>query len=181
MTLQAKGFQWSMGIHGMLILLVAVLQSFAVSQTRVTVIDFTLSGNNAPPAVEQTSPSQAPAAKQEPKPAKAIRPKEVPKKAIAKEALSGAAPQTVGSGTSHDHPQRFRASAEAIPPTLPQAADGPGGPSAEGKGSSIPSPLGGDGAGEPSANGSSRDAADSDGLDTRRDGTFRQCRCRPIA
>ena len=80
MTLQAKGFQWSVGIHGLLILLIVVLQVFAVSQNRVTVIDFTLSENYASPVVEQTSPYRAPAAKQEPKRVTASLPEANPRK-----------------------------------------------------------------------------------------------------
>ena len=76
-----------MGIHGMLILAVAVLQALAVSQKKVTVIDFTLSGNDALSVVEQTSLYQVSAAKQEPKYAGIIRPKRILKKEIAKEGI----------------------------------------------------------------------------------------------
>jgi len=169
MTLQAKGFRWSMGIHGMLILLVALLQSLAVSQTKVTVIDFTLSGNNALPAVEQTSQSPAPVVKQEPKPAKAIRPNEVLKKELAAKVPEKEIVKEVAEEQHTRHPEVEQArspsevssTAEAIPSTLPQAVDGPGGASAEEKGGSIPSPLGGNGVSEPSANGSSRDVAET--------------------
>ncbi len=167
MTLQAKGFQWSMGIHGMLILLVAVLQSFAVSQTKVTVIDFTLSGKAAPPAVEQTSPYQAPAAKQEPKHTKAIQPQEVLKKELAAKVPEKEIVKEVAEEQHTRHPEAEQAQSpseaastkEETPTSLPQAVDGPGGTSADEKGNSIASP-GGDGAGIPSENTAHRGAAD---------------------
>ncbi len=162
MTLQAKGLRWSLGIHGVLILAVVVLQSFAVSQTKVAVIDFTLSGNNARPAVERTSQSQAPVVKQEPRPAKAIRPNEIPKKAIVKEVVAEQKVQNAEVEQARS-PSEVSSTAEAIPSTLPQAVDGPGGASAEEKRGSIPSPLGGNGVGEPSASETPRDAADRAG------------------
>ncbi|MDQ1330396.1 MAG: periplasmic protein TonB, partial [Thermodesulfobacteriota bacterium] len=80
MTLQAKGFQWSIVIHGAIFLIVAALQVPAVSQNKLIVIDFALSGNNPPAAVAQSSLYQAQAMIKAPERATAIRPKEVPER-----------------------------------------------------------------------------------------------------
>jgi TonB family protein len=42
MTLQTKGFGWSIGIHGLIILIVAIIQFSADSPSRIAVIDFSL-------------------------------------------------------------------------------------------------------------------------------------------
>jgi protein TonB len=77
MTLQVKGFQWSIGIHAAIFIIVAALQISAVSQSKVIVINFALSGSNPPAATVQPLPFKAPDVRHEPKIAKAIRPKEV--------------------------------------------------------------------------------------------------------
>ena len=61
MTRQTRAYQWSVGIHGVILLALAVMQVFVVSQSKVTVIDFTLSGSSALPAVEQAPPNTEPA------------------------------------------------------------------------------------------------------------------------
>ena len=177
MTLQAKAFQWSMGIHGMLILAVIVLQSFTVLQTKVAVVDFTLSGNNAPPAVKQTSPSQGPAVKREPMRTATTRPKAAPKKTIVKEAI---VKEVVGKKNVKDvvteqitplpevdqapSPIADPSTTEKISTALPSAVGSPGGSSAEGKGSSIPFAGEGDGVGALPAEGAPRDTVDRAGL-----------------
>ncbi|MGE5856271.1 MAG: hypothetical protein ACM34C_06850, partial [Syntrophaceae bacterium] len=60
MTLQTRAYQWSVGIHGVILLALAVMQVFVVSQSKVTVIDFTLSGSSALPAVEPAPPNAEP-------------------------------------------------------------------------------------------------------------------------
>ncbi len=167
MTLQAKGFRWSLGVHGVLILAVVVLQSFAVSQTKVTVIDFTLSGNNARPAVERTSQSQAPVVKQEPRYTKAIQPQEVLKKELAAKVPEKEIAKEVAEEQHTRHPEAKHAQSlseaastkEEAPTSLPQAVDGSGGTSADEKGNSTASPRG-DGAGIPSENTAHRGAVD---------------------
>jgi len=77
MTLSAKGFVWSMGIHAMFVLVVAVLQVFSVPQSKLTVIDFTLSGNSAPSHAAPSLPYQAPSVAHEPRPTKTIQPTKV--------------------------------------------------------------------------------------------------------
>lgn len=56
MTLQMKGLCWSAGIHGIFLLVLVLMQSFAAMPQKITVIDFTLSGEQAPPTVRQVSP-----------------------------------------------------------------------------------------------------------------------------
>jgi periplasmic protein TonB len=58
MTLQIRGFGWSIGLHGLILLAFIVLQTSVISQSKITVIDFTLGGNAASPAVQQTSPQR---------------------------------------------------------------------------------------------------------------------------
>ncbi len=77
MTLQVKGFQWSICIHGVIFFLVAALQLTSVSQNKVIVINFALSASNPPAVVAQSFPYQAPATGQEPMRNRGIRPKEV--------------------------------------------------------------------------------------------------------
>ncbi len=154
MTAQAKAFQWSVGIHGMLLLIVVLLQSLAASQTRVAVIDFTLSGNNVPSMVEQPSPPQAPSVRQASKRAKAVRPKTVVEEnnVPLPKAEQPQAPSDVSSN------------GEESPTSLPPVVGGPGRPSAEGVASSAPSPGTADGMGSPSTQGASRHVADTNGL-----------------
>ena len=72
MTLQARGFLWSAGIHGAILLVALVLQVSAGAMNKAAVIDFTLSGS---PAASEAEP-----ARQEPEP---VQPRQMPRKAIA--------------------------------------------------------------------------------------------------
>ena len=175
MTLQVKGFHWSIGIHGMLILAVAVLQALAVSQTKVTVIDFTLSGNDELSMVEQTSLHQASATKQASKFSRMIQPKNVLKK-IAEEGIVKEVParEIVKEFVEEQNAQiakveqarsssKISDTAEVISASLPQTVIGPGGSSTEAKGSAIPSLRGDAGARVLSAERASRDVADTNG------------------
>jgi len=58
MTLQARGFRWSIGIHGLIILAVIILRSSPGSQTRVAVIDFTLRDNMTSSVAQHEPPPQ---------------------------------------------------------------------------------------------------------------------------
>lgn len=73
MTLQARGFLWSAGIHGAILLVALVLQVSAGAMKKVAVIDFTLSGS---PAASEAEP-----ARREPEP---VQPRRMPQKAIAR-------------------------------------------------------------------------------------------------
>jgi protein TonB len=57
MTLQTRGFGWSVTIHGLILIAFVFLQFAAGAQTRVAIIDFTL-GNNRPEAVVPPTPQQ---------------------------------------------------------------------------------------------------------------------------
>ena len=72
MTSQVKGFCWSMGIHGMIILVWILLQFFVVVQDKVAVVYFTFSGESASSVMDQPSLTQ-PMASQEPKRDKALQ------------------------------------------------------------------------------------------------------------
>ena len=176
MTLQTKGFQWSMGIHATLVLVFAGLQAFAVSQNKVMVIDFTFFEDHASPVVEQTSPYQAPAAKREPKRVTASLPEATPRKKDGEEKSLKEVAEKKNVHEAELERNAHRSAVEDAPApaevsrtreetttAFPQAVEGSGGPSAEGKGRPIPSPQGADGVGAPSAKGASQDAAYRDG------------------
>jgi len=57
MTLQTRGYSWSVGIHGLVMMAAVILQLAVGAQTRVAVVDFTLGDNRPAPVVEQ-SPQQ---------------------------------------------------------------------------------------------------------------------------
>jgi periplasmic protein TonB len=80
MTLQAKAFQWSLGIHGIVLIVLTVMQVLVIPESKVTVIDFTLSENKVSPTEDSSSPFQPPAAEQEPQRTKSLRPKEIVKR-----------------------------------------------------------------------------------------------------
>lgn len=65
MTLQARGFLWSAGIHAVILFVALVLQVSAGAMKKAAVIDFTLSGSSAVPHAEP--------ARQEPEP---VRPRQ---------------------------------------------------------------------------------------------------------
>ena len=176
MTAQAQGYRWSIAIHGMLILVAIVLQSFAAPQTKVAVIDFTFSDNPPSPVVEPAVPSPATVPKQESKPARVTRPQEIPPKAAAKEeAVKEVVEREIVKEVTEEptppqpdaeearSPAEVPTAVAAPPPAPPRAFDGPGGSSPQGTGSSIPSPRGTDTAVARPATGGLRDGADRPG------------------
>ncbi len=162
MTLQAKAFQWSVGIHGMVLLIAALLPVFAAPHNRVTVIDFTLPGDGAPPAVEQVSPHQPRAAKREPKPNTAVGPQELFKKetgpAVVEEQI---APPPAGEKAPLPEPDSSSGRERSDP--WPRAADGPGTPAMAGKADTTPQPHAAGGPGAPTVPGGTRHAGGTTG------------------
>ena len=143
MTLQAKGFRWSICIHGVIFFLAAALQFSAVSQSKIVVINFALSGNNPPVAAVQPLPFQAPAVRREPKITKAVLPKEVaavqnlPDPEAEKTPALPNAPATEGESPdsptlSADGAGTLSAQGEAGATSLSQATYAPGAPAAAG-------------------------------------------------
>lgn len=151
MRLQAKGFQWSIGIHGTVVLAVALLQLSAASQSKLTVIDFTLSDNQAPSTVERPSPRPAPPVRPAPELTRRNEPAKIGKKSAPVENREEAKP------LREVQPIREE------PPPLPQAVEDLGGPSAEGKTRPAPSTGAGPGSGTPSVNGGLGQAAETGG------------------
>lgn len=122
MTLQTKGFQWSVGIHGCILLIVFLLQVSAGAVNKMAVIDFTLSGGPPAPAVEasrhEPGPVQPrPAARKTASPVRKAQAAEPPSQALSlKEASPASAPQEVagpgpGTGTSEQGSSRDAAHA----------------------------------------------------------------------
>lgn len=142
MTLQAKGFQWSMAIHGVLLLVFAVLQVFAASQHQVTVIDFTFSGNGDPSTGEPPSPPRYPVIGREPKRTKTVRPEEVAAPQNAKDPDAEKAPSS---------PSPVSRSGDVTPAPESRADDGPGPPSAAGTAAATSPPPAAGGSGASSA------------------------------
>jgi protein TonB len=154
MTLQAKGFQWSMAIHGVLLLLFAVLQVFAASQHQATVIDFTFSGNGDSSTVEPPSPPRTPAAGREPKRTGAVRPKEIAAPKNAKNPDAEEAPAS---------PSPASRSGDVTPASESRADDGPGPPSALGTAATTSPPPAAGGSGASSAKREGPHAGNADG------------------
>jgi periplasmic protein TonB len=149
MSLQSRGFQWSIAIHGLFILSVVVVQVFAVPQNRIVVIDFTLAADRAPSRVERPSPP-APVARPEPKQARLVQPREVKREHAPIPAEEKApAPSFVAD------------SREEIPSSLPTATEESVTPAPAGSGGATdPSRTAGVAGGEP-AKGVPRNTADA--------------------
>jgi periplasmic protein TonB len=83
MTFQARSFAWSIGIHGLIVLGVIVVQFSASTQTRVAVIDFTLGDTLISSTDQQEPPQQIEAPRQKakrpaPRPSEEIKEVNVP-------------------------------------------------------------------------------------------------------
>lgn len=151
MSLQWRGFQWSIAIHGLFILAVAAVQVFAVPQNRVAVIDFTLAADRAPSRVERPSPL-APTAKPEPKQARARQPRE---------AKGEQAP--IPTGEKAPAPSFVADSREETPGSLPAAPEESAAPAPAGNGGEIDMHRTNGVVGGAPAKGTARSTADATG------------------
>lgn len=82
MTLQIRGFQWSFGIHGLVLFAFVLLQTSIVPQRKPTVIDFTFESSPVPAVVQQ---DPVPVHKRHsplPRPVEPVKEQVVPKPAV---------------------------------------------------------------------------------------------------
>jgi periplasmic protein TonB len=163
MTLQAKGFRWSVGIHGMLLAAIFALQISFVSEKELTVVDFTLADKKPSPVVEQPlRRTPAPLPVQKPRYVKSSQPEKIveqivdPNRNLEKEELAELPPQNSDNLEAKpellpqmaDDPVAASSGGGEIPPSLLSAQDGLGVLPAEG---SLPNPVAATGSAEPLA------------------------------
>ncbi|MHB8772586.1 MAG: energy transducer TonB [Syntrophales bacterium] len=122
MTLQARGFEWSIGIHALLLIAVAALQTPAVSRDKLMVIDFTIAESEAPSALEHPPLARAPVVLQKQLDAEAQRPREVVRKRNTasrphpQEKVSLTPAEKASSPSQASNPEEALPAAPALPP-----------------------------------------------------------------
>jgi periplasmic protein TonB len=114
MTLQTKGFGWSIGIHGLIILVIAILQFSTVVPARIAVVDFTLVDHMPSDAVGLTSPQP----KKEPR-QKAERPIERSNRKIIEQTIPSPAVQKPPAAYVSFSGKEVSTSPEPVPDSSP--------------------------------------------------------------